>query len=74
MDECNELLQDLAVNYQKEGLYQDYLTKILPLAEQLSERYDADEMEQKGQDFAKQWEKYRKLLAVLWKMNCFRIF
>ena len=38
MDECNELLQDLAVNYQKEGLYQDYLTQILPLAEQLSER------------------------------------
>ena len=31
-------LQDLAVNYRKEGLYQDYLTQILPLAEQLSKR------------------------------------
>ena len=71
MDECNELLQDLAVNYQKEGLYQDYLTQILPLAEQLSETYDADEMEQKGQDFAKQWEKYRKLLAVFMENELF---
>lgn len=74
MDECNELLQDLAVNYQKEGLYQDYLTQILPLAEQLSETYDADEMEQKGQEFAKQWENTENSWLFLWKMNCFRIF
>ena len=51
--------------------YQDYLTQILPLAEQLSETYDADEMEQKGQEFAKQWEKYRKLLAVFMENELF---
>lgn len=29
VDECNELLQDLAVNYQKEGLYTGYLQDVL---------------------------------------------
>ena len=29
MDECNELLQDLAVNYRKEGLYQKYLDPVM---------------------------------------------
>lgn len=35
--ECNELLQDLAVNYLEEGLYEEYLTPLITQAEQLSE-------------------------------------
>ena len=35
--ECNELLQDLAVNYQEEGLYTEYLEPLVAQAEQLSE-------------------------------------
>lgn len=34
--ECNELLQDLAVNYQREGLYYEYLSTIGTLAEAFS--------------------------------------
>ena len=62
MDECNELLQDLAVNYQKERLYQGYLPQVLPLAEQLSKTYDAEEMQQKGQAFFREWKKYEALM------------
>lgn len=35
--ECNELLQDLAVNYQSEKLYCDFLNPILSLSEYISE-------------------------------------
>lgn len=35
--ECNELLQDLAVNYLEEGLYEEYLEPLITQAEQLSE-------------------------------------
>ena len=34
---CNELLQDLAVNYQSEKLYCDFLNPILSLSEYISE-------------------------------------
>lgn len=43
LDECNELLQDLAVNYRKEGLYPCYLNPIIARAEVLSEGYDEAE-------------------------------
>lgn len=36
LSECNELLQDLAVNYQREGLYHEYLSTIGTLAEAFS--------------------------------------
>ena len=36
LSECNELLQDLAVNYQQEGLYHEYLSTIGTLAEAFS--------------------------------------
>ena len=42
MDECNELLQDLAVNYRKEGLYRKYLEPVIELAEELSEEYEEE--------------------------------
>ena len=35
--ECNELLQDLAVNYLEEGLYEEYLEPLITQAEQLNE-------------------------------------
>ena len=31
-EECNELLQDLAVNYRKEGLYEKFLTPVITQA------------------------------------------
>ena len=62
MDECNELLQDLAVNYQKEGLYKKYLDPILLQAEKLSETYVADTMCEELQLFDKQFRQWQPLL------------
>lgn len=62
MDECNELLQDLAVNYQKEGLYKKYLDQILLQAKQLSETYAADTMCEDLQLFEKQFRQWQPLL------------
>lgn len=62
MDECNELLQDLAVNYQKEGLYKKYLDPILLQAEKLSETYAADMMCEDLQLFEKQFRQWQPLL------------
>ena len=36
-EECNELLQDLAVNYRKEGLYEKFLTPVITQAEYYSQ-------------------------------------
>lgn len=62
MDECNELLQDLVVNYQKEGLYKKYLDPILLQAKQLSETYAADTMCEDLQLFEKQFRQWQPLL------------
>ena len=62
MDECNELLRDLAVNYQKEGLYKKYLDPILLQAKQLSETYAADMMCEDLQLFEKQFRQWQPLL------------
>lgn len=62
MDECNELLQDLAFNYQKEGLYKKYLDPILLQAEKLSETYAADTMCEDLQLFEKQFRQWHPLL------------
>lgn len=62
MDECNELLQDLAVNYQKEGLYKKYLDPILLQAKQLSETYAANMMCEDLQLFEKQFRQWQPLL------------
>lgn len=37
INECNELLQDLAVNYMAEGLYSDFLTPLIGRAELVSD-------------------------------------
>lgn len=62
MDECNELLQDLAVNYCKEGLYQDYLNPVTELAEKLSKEYDEEEMTEAWEDFYREFHAYEDLL------------
>lgn len=62
MDECNELLQDLAVNYQKEGLYKKYLDPILLQAGKLSETYAADTMCEDLPLFEKQFRQWQPLL------------
>ena len=40
MEERNELLQDLAVNYRKEGLYRNYLNPVIEKAEELSSLFE----------------------------------
>lgn len=55
--ERNELLLDLAVNYQKEGLYAPYLDDILRYAEQISEGETPD------------WEKIAQVQAELKKYH-----
>lgn len=54
--ECNELLQDLAVNYKKEGLYLNYLNPVLNLAENLSESFASEK------ELLLHWENFQKEL------------
>lgn len=61
--ECNELLQDLAVNYQKEGLYLNYLNPVLDLAVQLPESFDSEnELLLHWRNFQKEFLNYDSLL------------
>ena len=62
LDECNELLQDLAVNYRKEGLYSGYLEPIIRLAEELSEGYDEEELLRDWDAFRQDFTVWRPLL------------
>ena len=62
LSECNELLLDLAVNYQKEALYLDYLTPILSLAETLSKQNVPDELLKSWKDFQNALAPYQPLL------------
>ena len=65
MDECNELLQDLAVNYWKEGLYRKYLEPVTELAEELSEEYEEEEMTEAWEDFYRELRAYENLFQKL---------
>ena len=62
LDECNELLQDLAVNYRKEGLYSGYLEPIIRLAEELSEGCDEEELLRDWDAFRQDFTAWRPLL------------
>lgn len=62
LSECNELLLDLSVNYQKEALYLDYLTPILSLAETLSKQNAPDELLESWKDFQNALAPYQPLL------------
>lgn len=58
IQECNELLQDLAVNYQKEGLYQETLNPVLALAETLP---DDSSILEDWEEFLPHWNTYSSL-------------
>lgn len=60
LSECNELLLDLAVNYQREALYLDYLTPILTLAETLAETLSE---KNEAEKLLGAWEQFQNTLA-----------
>ena len=62
MDECNELFQDLAVNYRKEGLYRNYLEPVMEATEKLSEGYAEEEMIEVWEKFSEEFHVYGDLL------------
>ena len=69
ISECNELLQDLSVNYQKEGLYQDTLNPILALAEEISEALSKNSENPEGTEtyeatLLKHWEQFTQYLPL----------
>ncbi len=60
--EDNEILQDLAVNYQKEGLYQSYLNPVLTQAEILTDTYGTDALSHQWTEFSHVLEEFQPLL------------
>lgn len=77
IEERNELLQDLAVNYRKEGLYRNYLNPVIEKAEELSSLFenmenpadvvgqDADletEMADRMNEFESEFQAYNSLM------------
>lgn len=63
--ERNELLLDLAENYRKEGLYRPYLDEVTLYAEELTQNYDAIDLEQEAASFWNAFEEYRPLMRKL---------
>lgn len=57
-DECNELFLDLAENYRKEGIYQDFLEELAQLAEQFTEEYDAERITKAQKAFTEAFMPY----------------
>lgn len=60
--EDNEILQDLAVNYQKEGLYQSYLNPVLADAEALAENYGTETLTRQWETFLQSLKGFHPLL------------
>lgn len=60
--EDNEILQDLAVNYQKEGLYQSYLNPVLADAEALAEDYGTETLTRQWETFLQSLKGFHPLL------------
>lgn len=69
--ECSELLQDLAVNYRKEGLYLCYLDPVIEEAEALSDGFDAQELTEKWMAFQSQFLQYEPLLRCFLQNEVF---
>lgn len=67
MEEQNELLQDLAVNYRKEGLYQNYLDPVIDAAEELSEHYEDLDLPRLSDAFAMEFDRYEPLMKKFLK-------
>lgn len=74
-EECNELLQDLAVNYRKEGLYEKFLTPVITQAEYYSQIFgrqgihvgedmDATKGENEAGQLADRWRQFRNAFAL----------
>ena len=61
MAECNELLQDLAVNYRREGLYQSFLEPVVKEAETLFADFDEEALTEKWDLFQAQLANYEAL-------------
>lgn len=53
LDEASELLQDLSVNYEKEGLYQEFLSPILLCAQTVFPELSEEELHAHWKDFQK---------------------
>ena len=73
-EECNELLQDLAVNYRKEGLYEKFLTPVITQAEYYSQIFgrqgihvgedmDATKGENEAGQLWNRWRQFRNAFA-----------
>ncbi len=62
--ECNELLQDLSVNYEKEGLYTRFLTPLLSLAAEISDGSSGKDLTDSWKNFHSELEKYEPLLRA----------
>ena len=60
--ECNEILQDLAVNYQNEGLYGDFLDSVLELSAAISDGEWDEVLEEKWNVFLQEWKKWDGLI------------
>lgn len=60
--EDNEILQDLAVNYQKDGLYQSYLNPVLADAEALAEDYGTETLTRQWETFLQSLKGFHPLL------------
>lgn len=74
-EECNELLQDLAVNYRKEGLYEKFLTPVITQAEYYSQIFgrqgihvgedmDATKGENEAGQLWDRWRQFRNAFAL----------
>lgn len=61
IEECNELLQDLAVNYRREGLYQSFLEPVVKEAEILFADFDEEALTEKWNLFQAQLANYESL-------------
>lgn len=73
-EECNELLQDLAVNYRNEGLYEKFLTPVITQAEYYSQIFgrqgihvgedmDATKGENEAGQLWDRWRQFRNAFA-----------
>ena len=67
MEEQNELLQDLAVNYRKEGLYQNYLDPVIDAAEELSKHYEDLDLPRLSDAFEVEFDRYEPLMKKFLK-------
>lgn len=76
--ECNELLQDLSVNYRKEGLYTAFLQPVLTEACRYSNIYSQSDnnsisrtLQTSQKQFCSMLTDYDIVFAIIWQTSCF---